>query len=41
MSEWFTEGSGGFRPAFPLIAFGMASPPYWIRSLILFSIPKR
>src|ERR1700722_18745613 len=23
MSEWFADGSGGFRPAFPLIAFGI------------------
>ncbi len=27
MSEWFAEGSGGFRPAFPLIAFGIACRP--------------
>jgi hypothetical protein len=27
MSEWFAAGSGGFRPACPLIAFGIACPP--------------
>src|SRR5580704_13704092 len=27
MSEWLAAGSGGFRPALPLIAFGMACPP--------------
>jgi len=25
MSEWFADGSGGFRHAFPLISFGIAS----------------
>src|SRR5581483_6766842 len=24
MSEWFADGSGGFRAAFPLISFGIA-----------------
>ena len=24
MSEWLVDGYGGFRPAFPLIAFGIA-----------------
>jgi hypothetical protein len=24
-SEWLADGSGGFRPAFPLIAFGIVS----------------
>src|SRR6266487_3541906 len=27
MSEWFADGSGGFRRAFPLISFGIAPPP--------------
>jgi hypothetical protein len=27
MSEWFGDGSGGFRDALPLISFGIASPP--------------
>src|SRR6266700_1896569 len=27
MSEWFADGSGGFRRAFPLISFGIATPP--------------
>jgi hypothetical protein len=30
MSEWFAEGSGGFRPVLPLIAFGIGRPPHWI-----------
>jgi hypothetical protein len=25
MSEWLADGSGGFRPALPLIAFGIVS----------------
>jgi type IV secretory pathway VirB2 component (pilin) len=41
MSEWFAEGSGGFRPAFPLIAFGIGFSPYWIRGLVHFLSPKR
>ena len=41
MSEWLAEGSGGFRPAFPLIAFGIVHPPRWIGSLASFSILKR
>ena len=40
ISEWSRDGSGGFRPAFPLIAFGMVSPPHWTRSLILFFYPQ-
>jgi hypothetical protein len=24
MSEWLADGSGGFRPAVPLISFGIA-----------------
>jgi hypothetical protein len=36
MSEWLAEGSGDFRPAFPLIAFGIASPPGEMRSLFSF-----
>jgi hypothetical protein len=26
MSEWLADGSGGFRPARPLISFGIACP---------------
>jgi hypothetical protein len=27
MGEWFADGSGGFRDAFPLITFGIGCPP--------------
>jgi hypothetical protein len=36
MSEWFAEGSGGFRPVLPLIAFGIGRPPHWISGVTTF-----
>ena len=40
MSECVAEGTGGFRPAFPLIAFRIACPPHWISTSVTFLSPN-